>query len=65
MPIDAIKPEPLWTIIWDSDNGKNWERLPEKQAIELLENLEAYGVDALYIFPPNSNVPVETIENEE
>lgn len=64
MPLSAIKSEPLWTIIWDCDNGKGWEQLPKAQATELLENLTAFGCNQLMIFPPNSNVPVETIEQE-
>ena len=64
MPLSAIKPEPLWTVIWESDKGKNWEQLPKAQAAELIDNLGAYGVDQLLIFPPDSNVPVATIEME-
>lgn len=64
MPLSAIPHEPIWTIIWESDKGKNWERLPKAQAAELVENLVAYGVDQLLIFPPDSNVPVATIEQE-
>lgn len=62
MPLSAISHEPIWTIIWESDKGKNWERLPKTQAAELVENLVAYGVDQLLIFPPDSNVPVASIE---
>lgn len=64
MPLSAIKPEPIWAVIWESDKGKNWERLSKAQAAELVENLIAYGVDQLLIFPPDSNVPVVTIEME-
>ena len=54
----------LWTILWDSDKGRNWERLPKDKALELIENLCCYGINELYIFKPDSEVPQEALEAE-
>ena len=57
-------PEPLWTILWESDRGRNWERLPKGKARELVENLTAYGVEELHIFRPDSGVEDTALEEE-
>lgn len=55
--------EDLYTILYDCDNGRNWEQLPLAKALDLLDNLGAYGVEELMIFAPDAHtVSVEEME---
>lgn len=53
----------LYTIIWQSDKGRNWERIPAKEAVELIDNLGAYGVEDLTVFTPDAQtISVDVLE---
>lgn len=45
----------MYTVIWTSDKGRNWEKLPIKEASALIENLQAYGVEDLTILAPDAH----------
>ena len=64
LPHKANIPIPMWTVVWNSDRGKSWERLPLLAAVALVENLGAYGVDELYIYPPTAGITVEEMEEQ-
>lgn len=57
-----VKQEALWTVIWESDKGRDWKRLSKEKAVELVDNLGAYGVIELHIFGPGAETSVEDIE---
>lgn len=54
----------MYTIIWESDQGRNWQQLPLEETLDLLDNLGAYGVDSLLVFPPDAKtMQVEDLES--
>lgn len=41
-----------YTVVYDCDNGKNWERVSADELEPLAENLLAFGMNEIYIFSP-------------
>lgn len=61
---NAVSSDGMFTVIWESDQGKSWERLDAKGADELVDNLGAYGVSELVIYPANAHsIDVNTLES--